>query len=101
MKENLIKQIEKLIIEEMKQLCGDVKGINWEQVRLNNDSDLDWYEHEMDIFFHLDDESQKNYKFCYDYRFNRGLLLIENKERKPTNYKEIKIWGNWEDDNEG
>ncbi|MBM7656225.1 hypothetical protein JOC76_005786 [Neobacillus cucumis] len=52
----------------------------------------------MDVYFYVDNEQPKEYKFCHDYKLVRGLLLIENKDRKTVNYKVIKIWGNWEGD---
>ncbi|MBT2734748.1 hypothetical protein [Bacillus sp. ISL-7] len=98
MSDSLIYRIEKLIIEEMKGICGDIEGINWDEVRLKNDTDINWHSPGMDVYFYVDNEHPNEYKFCHDYKEDRGLLLIENKSRKPVNYREIKIWGTWEGD---
>ncbi|MBT2728130.1 hypothetical protein J7E63_14405 [Bacillus sp. ISL-75] len=46
MSDSLINRIEKLVIEEMIRICGDIEGINWDEVRLKNDTDINWYKPE-------------------------------------------------------
>jgi len=97
---NFVNRIKTIIIEEMKQLCGDVLGVNWNEVSFDDATNIDWVNNEIEVYFFSGNEHPIGYKFCHDYKQNRGCFLVDNKERKPENYKLLKIWGNWNDGNE-
>jgi hypothetical protein len=91
MNNNLVDQIRKLVIPEMKRICGDVP-IDWNSIHLDYSS-MDFNDENIQVKFYVGEITTK-YFFYHDYQDGKGWLSQKfPEERGLSQGNRIRDWG--------